>query len=48
MDLTAEPDEIDHGNWPLFGAYVGFTLLLNMLLLCTMIWLFNVRWRVAG
>lgn len=48
MDLSAEPDKIDYGNWPLFGTYVGFTLVLNALLLVTMIWLFNVRWRVAG
>jgi ABC-type transport system involved in multi-copper enzyme maturation permease subunit len=48
MDLDAPPDEIDFGNWPLFGTYVVFTLLLNMTLLVTMIWLFNVRWRVSG
>jgi ABC-type transport system involved in multi-copper enzyme maturation permease subunit len=36
------------GNWPLFFSYVGFSLALNGLLLVTMIWLFNTRWRVAG
>jgi ABC-type transport system involved in multi-copper enzyme maturation permease subunit len=36
------------GNWPLFLAYVLFSLALNGLLLITMMWLFNTRWRVAG
>ena len=36
------------GNWPLFLGYVAFTLGLNALLLVTMMWLFNTRWRVAG
>jgi hypothetical protein len=36
------------GNWPLFFAYVGFSLGLNAALLLIMIWLFNTRWRVAG
>jgi ABC-type transport system involved in multi-copper enzyme maturation permease subunit len=36
------------GNWPLFFAYVAFTLVLNAALLLTMMWLFNTRWRVAG
>ncbi len=48
MDLDATPEEMDYGNWPLFGTYVVFTLMLNATLLTTMIWLFNVRWRVAG
>ncbi len=48
MDLEATPEEMDYGNWPLFATYVGFTLTLNATLLVTMIWLFNVRWRVAG
>jgi hypothetical protein len=36
------------GNWPLFLAYVGFSLGLNATLLLIMVWLFNTRWRVAG
>jgi hypothetical protein len=36
------------GNWPLFLGYVGFSLGLDGLLLLTMMWLFNTRWRVAG
>jgi ABC-type transport system involved in multi-copper enzyme maturation permease subunit len=36
------------GNWRLFLAYVGFSLGLDALLLLTMMWLFNTRWRVAG
>jgi ABC-type transport system involved in multi-copper enzyme maturation permease subunit len=37
-----------NGNWPLFFGYTAFSLGLNGLLLVTMIWLFNTRWRVAG
>jgi len=36
------------GNWPIFLAYVGFSLGLNAALLVVMIWMFNTRWRVAG
>ena len=36
------------GNWPLFLAYVAFNLGLDGALLLVMMWLFNVRWRVAG
>jgi hypothetical protein len=36
------------GNWPIFLAYVGFSLGLNVALLLVMIWMFNTRWRVAG
>jgi ABC-type transport system involved in multi-copper enzyme maturation permease subunit len=36
------------GNWPLYFGYVGFSLSLDALLLVTMMWLFNTRWRVAG
>jgi ABC-type transport system involved in multi-copper enzyme maturation permease subunit len=36
------------GNWPLFLAYVAFSLGLDAGLLLVMMWLFNVRWRVAG
>jgi hypothetical protein len=36
------------GNWPLYFGYVGFSLALDGLLLVTMIWLFNTRWRVAA
>ena len=48
MTLAPEPEDIDYGNWPLFGSYVAFTAMLNIMLLVTMIWLFNVRWRVSG
>src|SRR6185503_3188083 len=36
------------GNWRLFFAYAGFSLGLDALLLVTMMWLFNTRWRVVG
>jgi ABC-type transport system involved in multi-copper enzyme maturation permease subunit len=36
------------GNWPLFFGYVGFSLALDAMLLLTMMWMFNTRWRVAG
>jgi ABC-type transport system involved in multi-copper enzyme maturation permease subunit len=35
------------GSWPMYISYVGFTILLDLALLGTMIWLFKVRWRVA-
>ena len=31
-----------------FGGYVGFTVLLNSILLGLMIWMFNSRWRVSS
>ncbi len=31
-----------------FGGYVGFTVLLNAVLLGSMVWMFNSRWRVAS
>jgi ABC-type transport system involved in multi-copper enzyme maturation permease subunit len=34
--------------WRMTVEYVAFTALLNLLLLVTMIWLFKMRWRVAG
>ncbi|MEZ6116243.1 MAG: ABC transporter permease subunit [Pirellulaceae bacterium] len=34
-------------SWNLFGSYVGFTLALNIFMFVVMIWLLNVRWRVA-
>ena len=34
-------------NWPLFGAYVAYSVFLNGALLATMVWLFNTRWRVT-
>jgi hypothetical protein len=36
------------GDWPLFMSYVAFSLGLDGVLLLTMMWLFNTRWRVAG
>ncbi len=38
----------DHaGDWTLYFSYLGFTGVLVVALLSTMIWLFNTRWRVA-
>ncbi len=34
-------------GWMMFLAYILTNLVLNLLLLASMIWLFNVRWRVA-
>lgn len=46
---TSKATEIQAiGNWPLVGYYALFTLGMNGLLLVTMMWLFNTRWRVAG
>jgi ABC-type transport system involved in multi-copper enzyme maturation permease subunit len=36
------------GNWLLVAAHVAFTLVMNGGLLLSMIWLFNVRWRVSS
>jgi ABC-type transport system involved in multi-copper enzyme maturation permease subunit len=45
---TAAAEQQALGNWPLFLAYVLFSLGLNGTLLLVMMWLFNTRWRVAG
>jgi len=34
-------------DWPLYFSYLGFSCVLCVLLLTLMVWLFNVRWRVA-
>ena len=36
------------GNWPVFGSFVAFYLAVNAALLGSMLWLFNVRWRVRS
>jgi ABC-type Na+ efflux pump permease subunit len=49
MELVrTDPNEEVPGNWLLVGGYLCFAVLLNAGLLSSMIWLFNVRWRVAG
>ncbi len=35
------------GNWPIVLAHLTFYVLLNASLLSSMLWLFNVRWRVS-
>ncbi len=35
------------GDWPLVANFGVFTVGLNLALLSSMIWLFNVRWRVS-
>ncbi|MBI82693.1 MAG: ABC transporter permease [Planctomycetaceae bacterium] len=45
MDLV--DDTKASGDWFFFIGYVAFSLLLNLGLLVTIIWLFNTRWRVA-
>ena len=34
-------------SWAIFGAFVGFTFLLNAALMLAIMWLFNTRWRVS-
>ena len=46
--LGTARDEADPGNWGLVFAHFAFSVLLNGVLLSAMVWLFNVRWRVAG
>lgn len=50
VGLSGEPvnEQQAIGNWGLFAAYVAFTVVMNLVLSATMMWLFNVRWRVAG
>jgi len=36
------------GDWRMFLAYTGFSLVFNGGLIGTMMWMFNIRWRVAG
>ena len=40
-------DRRDLQSWRMLGGYVLFTALLNAVLLVLMVWLFNMRWRVA-
>lgn len=35
------------GDWLLYGSYLGFSTLLLAVLMLTIGWLFNTRWRVA-
>ena len=35
------------GNWHVFGGYLVFAVALNTILLSTMVWLFNKRWRIS-
>jgi len=35
-------------NWPVFYAFLAFYALVNVSLLWSMLWLFNVRWRVRA
>lgn len=41
-------DVEDKRDWSMFFGYLAFTTVQNSLLLLTMIWLFNTRWRVSG
>jgi hypothetical protein len=36
------------GSWSLLAAYLVFSVVMDALLLVSMIWLFNRRWRVSG
>jgi hypothetical protein len=45
---TAAAEQQALGNWPFFLGYVAFAVGLNVALLLIMMWLFNVRWRVAS
>jgi len=48
MALVPKPGVEVPGNWLLVAAYFALTALLNGSLLLSMMWLFNVRWRVTG
>lgn len=41
-------DVEDKRDWSMFFGYLAFTTVQSSVLLLTMIWLFNTRWRVSG
>ena len=43
LTTAAEPT----GDWRLFAAYMVFSVLFNVGMLGSMVWLFNVRWRIS-
>jgi ABC-type transport system involved in multi-copper enzyme maturation permease subunit len=50
VGLSSEPtnDKQALGNWGLVATYIAFTLGMTAVLSALMMWLFNVRWRVAS
>jgi ABC-type transport system involved in multi-copper enzyme maturation permease subunit len=51
LDMELIPNRVEYevsGNWGLMAAFLVFSVLFNTTLLATMIWMFNVRWRVAA
>jgi hypothetical protein len=48
VELITREETLVQGNWGLVAIYAIVTLGLNAWLLALMIYLFNVRWRVAG
>jgi ABC-type transport system involved in multi-copper enzyme maturation permease subunit len=48
INNSTTPTSADAASWILYFCYLGFSVLLNIGLLLTMIWLFRSRWRVAG
>jgi ABC-type transport system involved in multi-copper enzyme maturation permease subunit len=42
-----EEEALTGGTWSTFAGFMTFVVLTNAALLSTMIWLFNIRWRVA-
>ena len=47
-DETNRPGYVDPGDWRMFLGYTSFSRLFNAGLISTMMWMFNIRWRVAG
>jgi hypothetical protein len=39
---------LEKGDWRMFLAYTAFSAVFNGGLIGTMMWMFNIRWRVAG
>jgi ABC-type transport system involved in multi-copper enzyme maturation permease subunit len=48
VNVRAEAPIDPTPGWIMFGAYLLTNTVLNAVLLASMMWLFNVRWRVAG
>jgi ABC-type transport system involved in multi-copper enzyme maturation permease subunit len=47
VDVTSDAGAAAVQQWPMFGLFAAFYGAIDLALLSTMMWLFNVRWRVV-
>lgn len=47
LDSRRQHELNKHKTWLVFYGHVTFIVLLNSLLMCLIVWLFNTRWRVS-